>query len=424
MWALYQALSALSLALAGPFLLVVRGRHYLPTLASRLGRRLPAAPSGSLWIHAVSVGEVAVAETLVRGLPPGLPLVVSTVTPTGQARARRSFAGRAALGYLPFELGFAVRRFFDAVRPHALVLVEGDYWPLVLREARRRGVPVAVVNGRISDRSFARLRPARAIVRRLLLDPVAHFGVQTPLDRDRLVALGVEPARVTVTGNLKFEAPPPAAVPGLETWLARAAGGRPVLVAGSTMPGEESRVLEAFAAARGTTGALLVLAPRHPERFDEVWDEVRRRFPAAVRRSRGETETAAGAAPAVALLDTLGELAALYPLAHAAFIGGTLVRRGGHNPVEAARHGVPVAVGPSMENFREMAEAFDRAAAWARVGSARELGELWQRWLVDRAGAGEIGARGRDLVDRNRGALARTVSLVGPLLGTAAPAAD
>jgi 3-deoxy-D-manno-octulosonic-acid transferase len=424
MWGLYQALSALTLALAGPLLLLLRGRHYLPTLAARFGRRLPTTAPGALWIHAVSVGEVGAAETLAHALPASLPLVVSTVTPTGQARARHALGERAALGYLPFELGFAVRRFFDAVRPRALVLVEGDYWPLVLREARRRGVPVAVVNGRVSDRSFRRLRPVRRIVRRLLLDPVACFGVQTALDRDRLVALGVEPRRVTVTGNLKFEAPVPPPLPELEAWLQRLADGRPVLVAGSTMPGEERRVLEAFAVARGLTGALLVLAPRHPERFDEVWSEVRRRFPAAVRRTRRDAPLAAGEQPEVALLDTLGELPALYPLTHAAFIGGTLVRRGGHNPLEAARHGVPVVVGPSMENFREIAEAFDRAGAWARVRSARELGELWQRWLLDRVGADEVGARGRDLVEGNRGALARTLSLVEPFVGSAAPAAD
>ncbi|MCM2269342.1 MAG: 3-deoxy-D-manno-octulosonic acid transferase, partial [Thermoanaerobaculia bacterium] len=363
---------------------------------------------GGLWIHAVSVGEAMVAATLRPGLAAHEPLVVTTVTPTGQERARRAF-GEAATGYLPYELGFAVRRFFDGVRPRALVLVEGDYWPLVLREARRRGVPAIVVNGRISDRSFPRLRWVRWAVRPLLLDPVAHFGVQTALDRDRLLALGVAGERITVTGNLKFEAAPPAAAPELAGWIRQLAGGRPVLVAGSTMAGEERRVLEAFALAREATDALLVLAPRHPERFDEVWREIERRHPDAVRRS---LPAAPDARPAVALLDTLGELAAAYEPAQGAFIGGTLVPKGGHNPLEAARFGVPVAVGASMENFREMAEAFDRANAWARVGSARELGELWRRWLLDRTGAQEIGLRGRDLVEANRGALARTLAML------------
>jgi 3-deoxy-D-manno-octulosonic-acid transferase len=413
MWGLYQALSALLLLLAGPILLLLRGRHYLPTLSGRLAHRLPAAPPGGVWIHAVSVGEAMVAATLREGLAAWEPLVVTTVTPTGQERARRAF-GETATGYLPFELGFAVRRFFDRVRPRALVLVEGDYWPLLLREARRRGVPVVVVNGRLSDLSFRRQRPLARLVRPLLLDPVAHFGVQTALDRDRLQALGVSPERITVTGNLKFEAPPPAAAPALASWLERVAAGRPLLLAGSTMPGEERLVLDAFSQARESVDALLVVAPRHPERFAEVWSEISRRFPRATRRSAPPAEGDASAAepPAVALLDTLGELAAAYAHAHGAFVGGTLVPKGGHNPLEAARFGVPVAVGPSMENFREMAETFDRAGAWARVGSAGELGELWRRWLLDRAGAAELGRRGRELVEANRGALARTLELL------------
>lgn len=420
MWGLYQALSALLLLLAGPILLALRGRHYLPTLAGRLGRRLPAPEPGGVWIHAVSVGEVMVAETLRPALAAGAPLTVTTVTPTGQQRARHAFGDGAAIGFLPFELGAPMRRFFDAVRPRALVLVEGDYWPLVLREARRRGVPVVVVNGRLSDRSFRRLRPLRCAVRPLLLDPVTHFGVQTALDRDRLLELGVAADRVTVTGNLKFEAAAPAPAPELAAWLASVAGGRPVLIAGSTMPGEERRVLEGFETARQVADALLLLAPRHPERFDEVWGEVTRRYPDAARRSAPH---AAPSRPTVALLDTLGELAAAYEHAQAAFVGGTLVPKGGHNPLEPARFGVPVAVGPSMDNFREMAQAFDRAGAWARVRSGHELGELWRRWLLDRGGAQEIGRLGRDLVEANRGALARTRALLEahlPLAGRAA----
>jgi len=419
MWGLYQALSALLLLLAGPLLLVLRGRHYLPTLAGRFARRLPATAPGGLWVHAVSVGEVMVAETLLRALPDDAPRLVTTVTPTGQERARRALGETVAVGYLPFELGFAVRRFFAAVRPRALVLVEGDYWPLLLREARRLRVPVVVVNGRLSDRSFPRLRALRWAVRPLLLDPVAHFGVQSALDRDRLLALGVAAERITVTGNLKFEAAPPAPAPQLAAWLAELAAGRPLLVAGSTMAGEERLVLDAFELARKETGALLLVAPRHPERFGEVWAEIVARYPDAARRSAPRD---ASARPRVALLDTLGELAAAYEHADAAFIGGSLVNRGGHNPLEAARFGVPVAVGPSMENFREMGEAFDHAGAWARVRSAGELGELWRRWLLDRVGARAVGARGHDLVAANRGALARTLTLLDAHLPGAAGA--
>jgi 3-deoxy-D-manno-octulosonic-acid transferase len=419
-WALYQLATALALLAAGPFLLARRGSHYLPTLPGRLGRGTAAgdgAAAGALWLHAVSVGEVAVAATLARALPPDLPLLVTTVTPTGQARARAAFAGRAAVAYLPFDLRFAIDRFFRRFAPRALVLVEGDYWPLLLAEARRRGLAVAVVNGRVGDRSFRRLwwlRRLRPLLRSLFA-PVERFGVQTAEDRDRLLALGVAAGRLTVTGNLKYESPAPVPRPDLAAWVRRLAAGRPVLLAGSTMAGEEGAVLDAFAAAGGGERALLVLAPRHPERWDEVAALLAARGVAAVRRSGGERDGAPR--PAALLLDSLGELAALYALAAAAFVGGTLVPTGGHNPLEAARFGVPLAVGPSMHNFREMAERFDRAAAWRRVADAGELGAAWRCWLDDPAAARAEGERGRRLVEENRGALERTLELLAPLLG-------
>jgi 3-deoxy-D-manno-octulosonic-acid transferase len=413
MWWLYQALSAFVHALAGPLLVLVRGRHYLPTIRGRLALRLPAGPRGAIWIHAVSVGEVSVAETLVRALPEGQPVVVSTITPTGQERARRAFAGRAGVAFAPFELGFSIRRFFDGLAPRALILIEGDYWPLLLREAERRDLPVAVVNGRISDRSFPRLRLLRRIVRPLLLDRVGRFAMQTALDRDRLIALGVAEERVQVTGNLKFEAPAPESRPELEEWLSGVAAGRPILVAGSTMPGEERKVLDAFSIVCRMTSALLVIAPRHPERFAAVAEEIARRFPGSVRRTASEPPAEP---PPVALLDTLGELAAAYESAAVAFVGGTLVRRGGHNPLEAARFGVPVVVGPSMENFRQVADVFDRAAAWARADNAQQLAEVWQRWLLDPNAGAELGRRGQDLIESHRGALDRTLELLQPIV--------
>ncbi len=246
LWLVYEAGLALVLLTAGPFLLARRGRHYLPTLAGRLGAGVGAggegagAPGGSLWLHAVSVGEVGVAATLARALPPELPLLVTTVTPTGQALARKAFAGRAQVAYLPFDLSPAVARFWRRFTPAALVLVEGDYWPLLLREARRRGMPVAVVNGRVGDRSFGRLRRLRPLAR-LLFSGIQRFGVQSAEDRGRLQALGVDAGRLTVTGNLKFETAEPRANPQLAAALVRLAAGRPVVVAGSTMPGKRSR---------------------------------------------------------------------------------------------------------------------------------------------------------------------------------------
>ena len=414
-WGFYQLAAAAALLAAGPFLLARRGSHYLPTLAGRLGRA-PGGPAagGALWLHAVSVGEVGVAATLARGLPPEVPLLVTTVTPTGQERARAAFAGRAEVAYLPFELGFAVQRFFRRHQPGALVLIEGDYWPLVLREARRRGLAVAVVNGRVGDRSFGRMRRLRRFLAPLFAG-VGRFGVQSGQDRDRLVALGVEPGRVTVTGNLKYETPEPARKTELEEILRELAGARPILLAGSTMAGEEEQVLDAFHDLEGQ--AMLVLAPRHPERWNEVEALLRSRGEDAVRR----TALPAEGRPAVILLDSLGELAGLYRLAAAAFIGGTLVPTGGHNPLEAARFGVPLAVGPAMHNFREMADAFDRAGAWRRVKHAGELGAVWREWLERPETGRETGARALRLVEENRGALARTVEMLGEMIAALSP---
>jgi 3-deoxy-D-manno-octulosonic-acid transferase len=421
MWVLYQAFFLLALLVAGPVLLARRGRHYLGTLAGRLGAWKGEPVRGALWIHAVSVGEAGVAATLARALPAGLPLLVTTITPTGQERAREAFRGRAAVAYHPFELGFAVRRFLGRFEPRALVLCEGDLWPLALRAVRRRGLPVAVINGRISDRSFPRLKRLRALVRPLLLARVDRFGVQTEADRERLLALGVAPERISVTGNLKFEAAEPPARPELDALVARLAAGRPVLVAGSTMAGEEEPVLEAFAAAGGGARALLVLAPRHPERFGEVFERVRRRFPDAVRRSVLGTGGPAAASPPVLVLDSLGELAALYRGARGAFVGGTLVATGGHNPIEAARFGIPVAAGPSMDNFREIAAAFDAAGAWRRTSDAEALGRAFGEWVGDAAAAARLGARGAELVAGHQGASARTLALLEPLIRAASP---
>lgn len=420
-WWSYQLILGAVLAISAPWVLARRGRHYLQTLLPRLGfpekgeREVAVPRTGTLWIHAVSVGEVSVAETLTKGLPEAIPLVVSTITPTGQERARKVFRGRASVAYFPFELGFAVRRWFSRFRPEALILVEGDLWPLVLRGARRRGVPIVVVNGRISDRSFPRLRRLRRWLGPLL-GPVDFFAMQTTVDRDRLVALGVGADRVAVTGNLKFETALPDRLPALEAAFEALAGDRPILIAGSTMAGEEELVLEAFRRLLDDgTKALLMLVPRHPERWGDVYRLAVARGFAVAKRSEFDQEPAARETEVV-LLDSLGELAALYRLAASAFIGGTLVAKGGHNPLESARFGVPTVVGPSMENFREMAGHFDAASAWSRVDSAGSLASTWGRWLDHPGEAAEVGRRGARLIESHRGALEATLAALQPIL--------
>jgi 3-deoxy-D-manno-octulosonic-acid transferase len=414
-WLLYQVGMLVLLTGAAPVLLLRRGRHYLPTLRGRLGLNPAVAPASRLWVHAVSVGEVGVAATLIRALPASTPLVLTTVTPTGQAVARRSIAADR-VAYLPFDLGFAVRRFLDAYTPSALVVVEGDLWPLLLARVKQRSLPVVVVNGRVSDRGFARLRRLKRWVRPIL-QPVDVFGVQTQSDRERLLELGVAADRVRVTGNLKFESPEPPKLDALEAAVRAVAAGRPILVAGSTMAGEEEAVLDAFGAV-GPERALLVLAPRHPERAALVLDLIAARRWSATRRSRLDApdERDAGERMDVLLLDTMGELASLYRHAASVFIGGTLVPSGGHNPLEAARFGAPIAAGPSMQNFAEMAALLDARSAWRRVAHARDLGAAWRAWLDDPTSGRIVGERAAALVVENRGALERTLELLRPLL--------
>ncbi|MCZ6726044.1 MAG: 3-deoxy-D-manno-octulosonic acid transferase [Acidobacteria bacterium] len=414
MWILYQTALALALVVAGPVLLLRRGRHYLPTLRGRLGGYEGEPVAGPLWIHAVSVGEARVGATMARALPADWPLLITTVTPTGKQQAAALSGDRAATAYLPFDLSFAIRRFLDRFSPRAVMLVEGDYWPLMLRHVRSRRLPIVVVNGRLGERSFSRLRRFPRFARSLL-GSIDRFAMQTGEDRDRLLALGVEAERISVTGNLKFDAPVPSPVPEVEALFEAAAAGRPMLLAGSTMPGEEELVLDAFARAGGGGNSLLVLAPRHPERWREAGALVGEAgFDLALR-----SELTHDARPDVVLLDSLGELAALYRLAAAAFVGGTLVPTGGHNPLEPAVHGVAVAVGPSMHNFRHMARVFDEAAAWQRVADAAALGEFFARARGDTSTLKALGAKGRALVAANRGAVQRTLEVVEPLLAEA-----
>lgn len=436
LWLGYQVAYAVLSLVAAPFLWMKKGglkreglRHYLATLPGRCTLDLPPAPRGrrSVWVHCVSVGEAMVGATLVKAMLERLPddaaVVLTTITPTGQRQARNGLSrlvesGRVVVAYLPFDLRPLLARFHRRFRPAALVLVEGDYWPLALSDAAARGLSVAVVNGRSSDRAFGRQKRLGG-VNDLFYGHVDLFGVQTDGDARRFEALGVDPARIRVTGNLKFDAPTPEEKPELEETIRALAGGRPILVAGSTMgahdgPCEEEMVLDAFEAVRATHDALLVLAPRHPERFGLVADLVAARALPSVRRSESDASTAAR--PAVVVLDTLGELARVYCLARMAFIGGTLVPTGGHNPLEPAQFSVPTVVGPSMHNFREMAEIFDREQAWSRVDDAAGLGRQWSEWLAAEESGRRVGLRAKSLLEAGAGAVARSLEMLGPVL--------
>jgi 3-deoxy-D-manno-octulosonic-acid transferase len=417
---LYSLLLYVGVTLAAPWLLLKDRRtgKYRTTFADRLGRLpagLAADPRPALWIHAVSVGEVKAAVPLVAALKqrfPGHRVLLSTTTLTGNAVARGEPRHDDGLFFAPFDTPGAVRRVLDALRPALVVLMETELWPNLIHEARRRGARVVLVNGRISDRSFPRYRRLRWFFRRVLGELDALL-VQEEQHRERLIAMGAPPARVRVLGSLKYDA---LEAPETPPELARQLGvGAPLLVAGSTVEGEEPLVLDAFRRLQAEWPRLrLLIAPRHPERFEAVAALVASAGLRCARRSR--LTQSAWRDEEVLLLDTLGELARVYALASVVFVGGSLVPRGGHNILEAAVAGKPILVGPHMQNFKAIAEDFRAAGALVEVSDAvgleGEIGAL----LRDEPRRAALGASARAVVERSRGALARTLDALAELV--------
>lgn len=419
---LYRALLAGLLPLALPAL-ALRDRAVgkrRPPLAHRLARDLPGLARGGIWLHAVSVGEVEIARRLLRelaGRASGLPLLVTATTATGLALARRSFEGTVSVAVCPLDLPGPVGRLLDAARPRLLVVVETELWPEMLHQTARRGIPAALVNARLSERSFGRYRRVRTLLEPLL-KPLRLVLARSNADAERFAALGVPAAAIRVAGNVKYDLEPnPEPLPWAAA-LKAAAGDRPVVVAGSTMAGEEEVVLDAAAgAARAGRPFYLVLAPRHPERFDAVAELIARRGLPMSRRSAGDGPAAG---TSVFLLDTIGELARAYRFAEVAFVGGSLAPTGGHNPLEPALWGVPVLSGPHVHNFAEVYDEMTAAGAAVLVGDADELVEGLVGWLGNPRAARVAGAAGRSVVEANRGATARTVSALLELVPGAA----
>ena len=421
MYSLYSLLLACAALLSLPWWLLqmLRLGKYRAGFKERLGfvpARLRTASPGSIWVHAVSVGEVLAVSGLIAELKnaqPDAQIFVSTTTATGQRLARERF-GEAQCFFMPVDLGFAVRAYLNALQPKMLILVETEFWPNLLHLARKRGTAIATVNARISDRSFPRYHRFHWFFRRVLAN-IDLFLAQTTADADRLRAIGAPTERVQISGNLKFDIRQPSAAKIADELRAAIPRSSPVIVCGSTAEGEEEPVLQAFKQLqRQFPSAVMILAPRHPERFDKVANLIASFDIAFVRRSSW-----AAACPitgGVFLLDSVGELASVYALADIAFVGGSLVPTGGHNILEPAQYGAAIVVGPHTFNFREIVSIFQNGGA-LRLVTAEALADVLLELLSNPEQRQRLGQRAKTLFAQHAGATQRTLHALSPLLG-------
>ncbi len=409
-----RALYTLVLHLAAPFLplrLWWRGRKepgYRHDVGQRFGRYGPAPARPLIWIHAVSLGETRAAQPLVAALRERYPehaFLVTHMTATGRAAAADLYGGFATLAFLPYDFPWAVRRFVAHFRPVLGILMETELWPNLVRECRARGVPLLLANARLSARSARGYARIGALARDTL-GGLAAAGAQTEADAARLAALGA--SAVTVTGNLKFDIAPSAAMIERGRELRALCGDRPVLLAASTREGEEALLVDALERA-ALAGVLVVIVPRHPQRFDAVAELLRSRGRAFVRRSEAGP---VAAACDFLLGDSMGELAAYYAAADVAFVGGSLVPFGAQNLIEACAVGVPVLIGPSTFNFAQAAEEAVAAGAAIQVPDADALVRAAAELLTDAAARRRMGEAGKRFCAAHRGATERTMALV------------
>jgi 3-deoxy-D-manno-octulosonic-acid transferase len=412
--AVYLAAPLISLMLAARGL---RDHSYWRCFGQRFGFGRPL-PQSTLWVHAVSVGEVQAAAALVIALRdryPEVPVLVTTFTPTGAARARALFGGAAEVRFLPFDLPGSVRRFLDRTRPRLAVIMETELWPNLYRQCRRRRIPLIIASARLSRRSIDRYRRLGALFKETVSGGGVVVAAQGEGDAERFRALGAAAERTHVTGNLKFDLTlPPDICERGRALREQYAPSRAVWVAGSTHGGmEEDAVLAAQQHVAAThAGTLLVLAPRHPNRFDEVAAWLGRQGIAFARRSQPSASAAAEASCTVLLLDTLGELLYFYAAADVAFVGGSLAPIGGHNLLEPAALGLPILTGPNNSNSEDVARLLLECGAAKIVHNGDELGSRVAGLLSDQTLRMEMGARGRAAVERNRGALEKLMTLV------------
>lgn len=429
---LYRAL----LYLASPWVALrwlaraLRDRRYFDRAQQRLGFVDRDIAPGGVWIHTVSVGEVNAAAPLVAHLlarHSDKAILVTTMTPTGAERVARLFAGRVRHAYLPYDYPGAVKRFLRRASPALALVMETEIWPNLIAACAHRRVPMFCVNVRLSKRSLRGYQRYRSLLAPTLRR-IDYFAVQNRADARRLIHLGARADRVSVTGSLKFDIELPAAALERARAVRRHWGARPVWLAGSTHEGEEAQILDAFARLRREVGdLLLVIAPRHPQRFKRVLRLcVRRGFTVELRSKSlggdGESESL-NAATDICVADTMGELPMLIAAADVAFIGGSLTPLGGHNVLEASAAETAVVFGPHMFNFAAIADQLVQHAAGIQVANGDELAEVVQRLLADPNLRRQYAARGRALLEKNRGALAQVCAVVDAELARQQPGA-
>jgi 3-deoxy-D-manno-octulosonic-acid transferase len=442
MYLLYQILTGLGIFVLAPYF-ALRGwkrgersgalRERLGLLPAEIVSKSAAAAAhhgGAIWIHAVSVGEVLAAKSLVEGLKrkcPARAVFVSTTTATGQRLARARLPNADGIFYFPLDWIVPVRKALRGIRPRLVIIMETEIWPNFLRAARQQDVPVIFVSARISERSFSRFRRWQFLIGTSFartLEDATLFLAQSPDDADRLAHMGAPVGRVEVTGNLKYDGTPPEQSEFVG-WLKEQIAQQerwPVVVAGSVVAEEEEAVLAGYdIVQRQWRRALLVLAPRKPDRFDAAAKIVSDGGWNLVRRNGLDLKSPLAENADVILLDSIGELAAAYAIADATFVGGSLTPAGGHNILEPAWFSRPPVFGPSMENFQEMAEQFLSARAGIQVSSGPHLGKVWVQLIEDDATRERMGKSARELSERNRGATARSLERIEAIFGESRP---
>jgi len=416
---LYSALTYLLLPLYALYWLVrgISNRSYLDRYSQRFGFGFPELPQGSLWVHAVSVGEVQASVPLVRELQRRFPdrrVLLTTVTPTGAAHVRKVFGDEVAHSYIPFETPMAVANFFNAAKPALAMVMETEIWPNLYHACGERGVPLVLVSARISPRSVQRYRRLLPLFREALSHGIL-IAAQGHSDAERFLSLGANPSRTWITGNIKFDFELPGDLfENGRKFRSKYFGERPVWIAASTHEGEESIVLAAHRRIlESIPEAILMIVPRHPERFAAVASLIDREGFRFARRTESDH---CGPDISVLLGDTMGELTMFYASSDVAFLGGTLVPIGGHNLLEPGSLGLPVITGPHLYNTQDIADWFVANGASQIVDDKDSLAEAVLPLLADPEKAAAMGAKGREVVRTNKGALQRLMVLLTPLV--------